>query len=147
MRLCGVVGGHGAVWCCVVDMGQCGGVWWTWSSVVVCGGHGAVWGSVVVCGGDGAVWGCVVDMGHCGGVVDTGQCGGVWWTWAWLVHMLAVWWCVVDMGSNGVVSARAGSVVVCGGHGRVKKIFFTKLAMWPTTLRVGWPSGKLKAIT
>ena len=29
-------GGHGVVWWCVVDMGQCGGVWWTWGSVVVC---------------------------------------------------------------------------------------------------------------
>ena len=30
------------------------------------------------------------------------QCGGVWWTWGPM---------------DGVVSARAGSVVVCGGHG------------------------------
>ena len=32
-------GGHGVVWWCVADMGQCDGVWWTWGSVVVCGGH------------------------------------------------------------------------------------------------------------
>ena len=110
-----------SVWWCVVDMGsngwrgqctcwQSGGVWWTWSPM------------------DGVV-----------------SARGVWWTWphgvqwmAWSVHMLAVWWCVVDMGSNGwrgqctcwqsggvwwtwspmdgVVSAHAGSVVVCGGH-------------------------------
>ena len=32
----------------------------------------------------------------------------------WSVHMLAVWW-MVDM--DGVISAHAGNVVVCGGHG------------------------------
>ena len=51
-----------------------------------------------------AVWWCVVDMRSNGwrGQCTCWQCGGVWWTWDPM---------------DGVVSARAGSVVVCGGHG------------------------------
>ena len=50
-----------------------------------------------------AVWWCVVDMGSNGwrGECTCWQCGGVWWTWGPM---------------DSVVSARAGSVVVCCGH-------------------------------
>ena len=71
-------------------------------SVAVCGGHGVqwmAWSAHVL-----AVWWCVVDMGSNGwrGQRTCWQCGGVWWTCGPM---------------DGVVSARAGSVVVCGGHG------------------------------
>ena len=89
-------------------------------SAVVCGGHVvpmdgvvsalAVWWCVVDMWSNGcaraalAVWWCVVDMGSnkWRGQCMCWQCGGVWWTWGPM---------------DGVVSARAGSVVVCGGHG------------------------------
>ena len=71
-------------------------------SVVMCGEHGVKWmaWSVHVL----AVWWCVVDMGSKGwrGQCTCWQCGGVWWTWGPM---------------DDVVSARAASVVVCGGHG------------------------------